>query len=266
MDTKPQAWHFFGLIYFLIIKFTRKQLVSDGKKIAVESTNVIKSIQEGLGGIRDVLIDGSQSTYCQIYRRADLPLRRAQGNNFFISASPRFAMEALGMLLIAALAYSLAKEPDGLSKALPVLGALALGAQRLLPVMQQAYSSWTSIRGGQASLQDTLDLLDQPLPYDIDRTEIKALGFEKNIHLKDVWFRYHKDAPYALKQVNLIIQKGARVGFIGPTGSGKSTLLDLVMGLFEPTKGCLLIDDCTITKQTIEHGKNTFLMFLKLYF
>jgi ATP-binding cassette subfamily B protein len=154
----------FGLIYAFIIRLTRKKLLADSQRIALESSQVIKSLQEGLGGIRDVLIDGSQATYCHIYRNADLPLRRAQGSNFFISSSPRYCMEALGMMLIAALAYSLAQQADGIAKAIPILGALALGAQRLLPVLQQAYGSWTQINGGQASLQDALELLDQPLP------------------------------------------------------------------------------------------------------
>src|SRR3990167_3073545 len=121
----------------------------DSQRIAHESTQVIKSLQEGLGGIRDVLIDGSQDAYCQIYRDADHPLRRAQGRSLFISQSPRYGMEALGMLFIAVLAYTLARQPDGVAKAIPVLGALALGAQRLLPVLQQAYGAWSGMRGGQ---------------------------------------------------------------------------------------------------------------------
>jgi ABC-type bacteriocin/lantibiotic exporter with double-glycine peptidase domain len=232
----------FGLIYAFIIRLTRKQLMADSQRIALESSHVIKSLQEGLGGIRDVLIDGSQATYCHIYRNADLPLRRAQGNNFFISSSPRYGMEALGMMLIAALAYSLSQQTDGLAKAIPILGALALGAQRLLPVLQQAYGSWASIQGGQASLQDTLELLDQPLPDYADQPAAQPLPFKHNISLKQLAFRYSPQTPHVLKHINLTIAKGSRVGFIGTTGSGKSTLLDIVMGLLQPTDGTLEID------------------------
>jgi ATP-binding cassette subfamily B protein len=237
----------FGLIYASIIRLTRKQLLADSQRIARESSHVIKSLQEGLGGIRDVLIDGSQATYCHIYRNADLPLRRAQGNNLFISSSPRYAMEALGMMLIAALAYSLAQRTDGIAKAIPILGALALGAQRLLPVLQQAYGSWISIQGGQASLQDTLELLDQTLPDYADQQAAKPLPFKHNISLKQLGFRYSPQTPYVLKQINLTIAKGSRVGFIGTTGSGKSTLLDIVMGLLKPTDGALEIDGQPLT-------------------
>ena len=92
---------------------------------------MIKALQEGLGGIRDVLVDGTQSTYCEIYRNADIPLRRAQANIQLISASPRFLVESLGMVFIAALAYSLSVRQEGVVGAIPVLGALAMGAPGL---------------------------------------------------------------------------------------------------------------------------------------
>lgn len=241
------AFSGFGLIYVTIIWFTRKRLLLDSQCIARESTQVIKSLQEGLGGIRDVLIDGSQATYCQIYKGADTPLRRAQGNTMFISQSPRYGMEAFGMLFIATLAYALTQQPDGITKAMPVLGALALGAQRLLPVLQLAYGALVSIRGGQASLVDTLQLLEQPLPNYLEEQSTALMPFNKHIRLNNVSFRYSADMPWVLKNLNLTITKGSRVGFIGITGSGKSTLLDITMGLLQPSKGEIEVDGHLIT-------------------
>jgi ATP-binding cassette subfamily B protein len=245
------AFSGFGLIYAVIIRLTRKQQLINSKCVAKESTQVIKSLQEGLGGIRDVLIDGSQAAYCQIYRNADQPLRKAQGNNAFIGTSPRFGIEALGMMLIAVLAYVLAMQPDGIAKAIPVLGALALGAQRMLPVLQGAYGSWSSIQGGQISLRDTLDLLDQPLPDYVDQPVAKPLPFNMHIGLHNLSFRYTEQTPWVLQNLDLTIPKGSRIGFIGITGSGKSTLLDIVMGLLAPTDGTLEIDS-----QPIVTGNN----------
>ena len=237
----------FGLLYALIIKITQSRLVVNSQRIAHESTQVIKSLQEGLGGIRDVLIDGTQAAYCQIYRNADLSLRHAQGNNSFIGMSPRYALEALGMLLISGLAYMLALQPNGIAKAIPVLGVLALGAQRLLPILQLAYSSLSTIQGGQASLMDALELLEQPLPDYADQQPAKPLMFRKQIELKNLSFRYTEKTPLVLNNLNLKISKGSRTGFIGVTGSGKSTLLDVVMGLLQPTDGALEIDGQPIT-------------------
>lgn len=237
----------FGLIYVAIIRISRNTLQHNSQRIARESTQVIKCLQEGLGGIRDVLIDGSQAAYCQIYRDADLPLRRANATISFISGSPRFALESLGMLFMAALAFSLAQEDDGIAKAIPVLGALALGAQRLLPALQQVYASWSFVQGGLASMQDTLDLLDQPLPVDANQPVAKPMQFQHSIGIKQISFRYGPGTPWVLENLNLTIAKGSRVGFIGQTGSGKSTLLDIVMGLLSPTEGVLEIDDQALT-------------------
>ena len=237
----------FGLIYVSIIRITRIQKIRNSQSIARESTQVIKSLQEGLGGIRDVLIDGSQEAYCHIYRKADLPLRHAQGINQFIGQSPRFGMEALGMLLISVLAYTLAQQADGIAKAIPILGALALGAQRLLPVMQQAYAAWTSIQTTQVSLQDTLDLLDQPLPDYADQPAAKSLPFQQQIKLNQLSFRYSPETAWVLRNLDLNITKGSRIGIIGATGSGKSTLLDIVMGLLRPSEGSLEIDGQPVT-------------------
>lgn len=232
----------FGLIYAVIIRMTRERMKKNSESVAHESTEVIKSLQEGLGGIRDVLIDGTQKTYCNVYRVADSALRRAQGSSQFISQSPRFIMEALGMVLISILAYTMAYKTSGVAKVIPVLGSLALGAQRMLPVLQQIYASWSVIIGSQASFSDTLEFLEQPLPDYAHKSESKPIPFNEDISLNDLSFRYTPDGPWVLRHVDLSIPKGSRIGFIGATGSGKSTLLDIVMGLLEPVNGILAID------------------------
>jgi ATP-binding cassette subfamily B protein len=239
----------FGFIYLIIIRFTRARKIRNSFEIAHESTQVVKSLQEGLGGIRDVLIDRAQATYCKIYQEADYPLRRAQGNNLFIGLAPRYGIEALGMALIAIIAYFVAQQPSGLANAIPLLGMLALGAQRLLPVMQQAYQSWSSIVGSQSSLEDTLDLLDQPLPSYYEKSVIDTLPFNKVISLSKISFRYSLNTPWVLRDVSLNIERGKRIGFIGVTGSGKSTLLDIIMGLLEPSEGSFEIDRKVISNQ-----------------
>jgi len=239
----------FGAVYGGLIFAARKRLTNNGKRIAQESTRVLKCLQEGLGGIRDVLLDGSQSTYCKSYRAADLPLRRAQGNNQFISASPRYAMEAIGLSMIAALSYYLVLQPEGLEKALPLLGVLALGAQRLLPTLQQAYAAWAGIKGNQASVQDAIALLGQPMPQ-LQTEDAGHLVFRSEIRLNTVTFSYQPALLPVLTGLDLTIQKGERVGIIGATGSGKSTLMDLLMGLLEPSAGTLEVDGTKIDSST----------------
>jgi ABC-type multidrug transport system fused ATPase/permease subunit len=232
----------FGGGYALITSVTRRRLRLNSQRIDVEHTRVVKALQEGIGGIRDVLLDGTQPVYYDIYRRADHALRRANGDNIFVSNSPRFAMEALGMVLIAALAVGISRTAGGIATALPVLGVLALGAQRVLPVLQQGYSAWATIVGSQTSLAKTLDLLEQPFPKVALLPAPAPLPFKDAVRFDAVRFRYNDNGPWVLDNFNLTIRKGARVGFVGSTGSGKSTSLDLLMGLLAPTEGSVLVD------------------------
>lgn len=240
----------FSLIYTIIIKFANSKLSYYSQLNSIKSNQVVKAIQEGLGGIRDVLLDGTQNTYCEIYKSADFPLRRAQANIVIIGGSPRFGIESLGIVLIAILAYSLASQDGGIGTAIPTLGAFAMGAQRMLPILQQAYSNWTIIKSSESFLNDTLDLLDQPLPdYALNENYNNPIIFKNEIVLKNIHFRYSPAAPFVLKEINVKIKKGEKIGFIGTTGSGKSTLLDIFMGLISPSIGQLYIDRTEINDE-----------------
>jgi ATP-binding cassette, subfamily B, bacterial PglK len=246
------AFFGFGLIYAAVVSITRSRIGQNSQTIAAQQGRVTKAIQEGLGGIRDVLIDGTQPVYSKLYKDAFLPLQRALASNQVVGASPRFGVEALGMVLIAGLAYVLAAASGvagGISNTIPVLGAIALGAQRLLPVLQQIYKAYITIKGNQASTQDALNLIDQPMPEHAHAPPTRPMAFDISITLKDLGFCYTPQGPWVLRQLNLEIPKGGRVGFVGVTGSGKSTLLDLIMGLLTPAEGALLIDNTAITTQ-----------------
>lgn len=239
----------FGSCYALISRMFRRNLAANAERIARESTQVIKAVHEGLGGIRDVLLDGTQPFYCEIYRRADYPLRLAMGNNIFMAGSPRFAMEAIGMVLIVALAYSLSLQPGGVAAALPLLGALALGAQRLLPSLQQSYSAWAGIAGSRAALAETIAFLEQPLPEGVLDQQPQPLSFKNEIRFDDTSFCYGVNGPQVIDNLNLVIPRSTRIGIVGGTGSGKSTMLDLLMGLIEPTQGSVRVDGVSIAGQ-----------------
>lgn len=239
----------FGVAYGVIAWFTRRRLVHNSQFIAQGQTLVVKALQEGLGAIRDVLLDGTQKVYCNVYRKAIIRLQRASGENAFINQAPRYAMEALGIALIASFVLALSHRPGGVIGALPLLGVLALGAQRLLPLMQQLYGNWSVVAGSKAALVDVLALLDQPLPAEAGKPEPEPLALKQDIRFDNVSFQYDTSAPWVLKDLNLLIAKGARVGFIGSTGSGKSTALDLLMCLFEPVRGQILVDGRPISPE-----------------
>ena len=236
----------FGVAYAVIVQTSKKQLEINSKRSVVYSQLSLQALQEGLGSIRDVLLDGSQPLYLDIYRQADRPLRQIIAKSNFIGAFPRYLMEAVGLCLIGGLAYGLTSRYDGIATALPLLGALALGAQRILPALQQTYTNWATINAYKGAVESVLSILKQPLPAGAYEAAATPLKFQSKITFENVYFTYSNETPLILNGLSFEIKKGERVGFIGPTGCGKSTTIDLLMGLLEPNSGEVLVDNIDI--------------------
>ncbi len=150
------------------------------------------------------------------------------------------------MILIVVLAYIFSQKEASVDNIIPVLGVLAFGAQRLLPALQQAYGSYSLIKGSKKSFNDVINLLEQPLPEYMEQPQVLPMTFKRQIVLKNISFRYSKESPLVLKNINLAVDRGSRIGIVGVTGSGKSTLIDIMMGLIQPTRGEMIIDNNTI--------------------
>ncbi len=236
----------FGGIYLVITLLMKYWLSINGKLIARESVRVLRCLQEGLGGIREVLLEGNQERYCEEYRKADRVMRRAQGSNLFITQFPRFAMEGLGLFMIAMFAYSETRLNGNLGTMLPTLGVLALGASRMLPVLQHTYGAWANIQGNLAEIEDILTLLDDETVNNATGNEsVDRVRFTESIVLERLSFSY--GAEPVLREVSVTLQRGDRIGIVGRSGSGKSTLVDIIMGLLDPSSGSIQIDGLRLT-------------------
>lgn len=236
----------FGSLYLIVMYLTRRNLRENSQHIAEKSDLMVKSLQEGLEGIREVLINNNQQFYTELYRSSDLQMRRASWRNEMIYSSPRFGMEGVGISIVAIFAYSATLNLGGIDQFLPILGAFVLGAQKLLPAIQKAYASYSRVKGSKYSLQDVITLLDQPLPVFDNEQSLAYFPYENSIELKNLSFRYSEESPWILKNINLKIPKGSVVGVVGTTGCGKSTLLDLIMGLLPPSKGEVKVDNVSL--------------------
>ena len=254
--TATAAMLIFGSLYVVASALARRALRKNGKVISETEGLRIQTIQEGLGGIRDVLIDGAQALYAARFAKFNQLQRHAQASNSVVRSAPRYLIEACAIISMVVLAWWVGQSRN-LAHAVPVLGALALGAQKLLPQLQQIYASWAAINGGHAALDHVLSLLDNKLEDQSgvrmkrDAASAGASSVNKGpaIALRNVSFQYDSDPTRVLVNVDFDIPSGSRIGIIGKTGSGKSTLIDLIMGLLEPTGGCIEIDGVALTAE-----------------
>jgi ABC-type multidrug transport system fused ATPase/permease subunit len=250
----PLAALLFGVTYWGLSRLSRTRVLANSRVVSRSQTQRVLAMQEGLGGIRDLLLEGSQSLQVARFQRYGDAMRRAQVQNSLWAQLPRYLTEGLGISIVAGLAVFTASRAGGLAQALPVLGALALGAQRLLPLFQRVYQGWNAVVGSRGSLEDVAALVALPLPpHAGERGDPAALPFTRGVAVRGLGFRYQPQAPWVFRNLSLTIPRGARVGFAGETGCGKSTLLDLVMGLLTPAEGAVEVDGVPITTQNARH-------------
>jgi len=232
---------FIGGFYGLALIVARRKLGLHADVIRVAFEARFKAAQDSLGAIRDIILDRSQHLRVEQFREIDARFMRARAEAQVLVAAPRFLIEGVGLVLIALLAAAIAGRPGGFVAALPILGALGLGAQRLLPLTSQVYSGWANLTASRPIIRELAELLDLPVD-EAAEAEVAPLPFTRAIELNAVSFQYPDRNLPALNDTSLTITNGARVAITGRTGSGKSTLADLLMGLIVPDRGTMTVD------------------------
>ena len=245
---------FFSYLTFTFL--TKKSVLRNGVIANKQTTNILKILQEGLGGIRDIKLNKTEKFFIKEFENADLKMRRANAHIQIMSFTPKFLIEGLTITLIAFVIIILDKNNVDLAIQLPVLGALALGVQRLLPSLQQTYSNLTILNGGLPSLEEALSILNFKITQEsIGSQAITSFNFLDEIKFNNVHFSYDKENIY-IKEINCSIKKGDFIGIIGETGSGKSTFMDLLLGLLTPELGTITIDGQLLSKHSLIDWQN----------
>jgi ATP-binding cassette subfamily B protein len=232
--------------YALISGLSRRRLAANSAMLEHAYDERLQIVQESLSGIRDVIVDDSQDMVLREFASVDSKLAKARATTEFISIAPHYVIEMAGMVAIAGIAIVTARQPGGIAAALPVLGALALGAQRLLPLLQQVYAGWSTLEGQRSVFGQVIELLR--LPVDEAASGPAApLELRTAIKLEKLSFTYPTRQRPALDEISLTIPRASMLALVGSTGSGKSTLVDVMMGLLQPGAGRILIDEVPLT-------------------
>ena len=244
----------FILLYFyyvIISKKVRKILLNNGKIIANNSPIMIKIIQESFIGFRDIIINGTENIYLNLFNKYNSITKYKKANSQLIILLPKFLIEGITFLAIAIVGYILSTSSNQNSNFIPLFGSFVYALQRLLPLSQLTYAAWAGYKEKSESISNVLQELKIKNPEKFLSNEQK-LVFKDAITFKNVSYSYDSNKKI-LNNICLSIKKGDHVGIYGETGSGKSTFLDLLMGLLPPQKGSIFIDKQDLFKDNAQN-------------
>jgi len=239
-----------ALIYTLVTIYFKNRLKENSAELSSMQDRQVQVVQESIGNIQDIIINNSFQYFIDIYSDIDKNYRLRQASNVIISQAPRYLIETLSMVFLIIVFYYFAFVNNAISKdmMLPIFITVAIALQKILPISQQLYRSWANIEGNKQSVFDVVNLLN---PLKVGKAQDNNISFNRDIVLKNVCFKYENSQDLSLKNINLTIKKGEKIGIVGGTGSGKSTLVDIIMGLLTPTSGEIKIDGNRLSEDNI---------------
>ena len=237
----------FGLSFWLIDRTVRQRIEEMGRDRRRANRERHQVTGEALSGIKEVKMMALESTYLQRFFDPSLRLASHQARLQLVGEMPRFALEAMtfgGMLTFTL--WLLWTNDGSLDRIVPILGAFAFAALRLMPTAQLLFRDISQMRFGQAALHGLRADLRERIEIAEPAADAAPIRLTDRLELRGVSFAYPGTDIRALSDVSLSIRAGTTVGFIGPTGAGKSTVIDLILGLVEPSSGTLAVDGVAI--------------------
>lgn len=235
-----------AVVYGLILSVTQPRQRRNGILISKGQSTKARLVQEGFGGIRDILINGLQDFYESRFSTVEKDMRGRIALNLFLSQAPKYVVETVLLLAGAIFVFLLVRIGGDFQTMVPIAAAFGLGMQRMLPYAQLAYRGVAQIRAN-AGYSADIRRFTTLVPERPDLSCVAEVGFEKAICLRDATFTFKARNKSVLQGVGLTIPKGSAVLIGGKTGSGKSTLVDVLMGLHELESGQLLVDDRSLS-------------------
>ena len=249
----------FAFAYLILYKLVRKKLMIQGRELSEVSTERFRLMNEGFGGIKDVLLLNRSADFIERFQNSGFIYARALGVNAGISQVPRYFMELIAFGSMIGLVLLLIKWHQGnLGIVLPILAVYALAAFKLLPALQQIYASMAQIKGNTAAFEAVENDLRRSYKLikkdDIQKNSSltpisERPALKDNFQLKNIFFNYPNKETPAVNNVSITIPANSVIGLVGSSGSGKSTLIDIFLGLLDPKSGHLEVDGVPITQQ-----------------
>jgi len=239
---------FLLLNVILMKKFVSTKIKKAGKQREKFQQKFYEIIASSFGNFKILKLKSKDKEVLNKFSEASYGFADANIKNQTLSQFPRLFLEMIGFSLVAIIIiYLIIKYQTNIVGALPILMIFVLGLYRLMPSVNRIFSSYNDIL---FRLQ-SLNIIHNELIYEPENLGNEEINFNNEISLKNVNFSYIENKPI-LKDINLSIKKGEKIGFVGESGSGKSTLIDIIIGLYKPESGEILVDNKKINESNLK--------------
>ena len=236
-----------GTKVLFLLFFLKKRIEKEGTRRSIMQSKFYKILNETFGNFKIIkLIQNEQKLYSE-FSSISYGYAKANIVSNTLSQLPRLSLETIGFgVLIGIVVYVLFKYNDA-NFVLPIISMYALALYRILPALNRILSNYNTL----LFLSSSLDIVYSDLSYTPQIEGKDFMDFKNKIELINVSFEYNKNKK-VLKNINITINKGDKIAFVGESGSGKSTLVDLIIGLYKPLSGEIIIDGKKLTSDNIK--------------
>lgn len=245
-------------VSFLIIGFLAHLLKRSSKTYRTRLGVLLSHVEETLSGLRVIYGYNAQERVYRKFRRLNTDFhqnqKRVYRQTYLASPLSEFLGVTSVMVVLVIGGTLVLSERSSLSAEL-FITYIALFTQIITPV-QNLSSAFSEYKRGEAALDRIQEFLNIEDVVEDRPDAIPMEDFRDGIEMKNLRFAY-ADAE-VIHGVNLSIQKGESVAFVGHSGSGKSTLVDLLMRFYDPTGGSILMDGVSVDRFKVKEYRSLF--------
>lgn len=244
-----------GCAYMAIFIFVRKKLIIIGEQRVYNNKKQFRYISEGFNGIKDIKAKGCEAFFLNGFSHHAKNVNRYRASHQIISQLPKYALEvvAFGGILLIMLYFVLTDKNT--SETIPLIALYAFAGYRLMPALQKIFVGITSIKFNVALLEKLTEDLETLTPKlsmsAITQRREQPIRFESQLVLNNITYSYPGSTEKVLNSLDLSIEAGSTVGFVGTTGAGKSTLIDIILGLLVAEKGSIMADKVKLDQENL---------------
>jgi len=248
----------FSLSYVVIYKFLKSKISHYGNQTTQANTSIYKSSYEAFSGIKDVKLYAVEDFFLEKFKKYTYIKALNSSKHTLTASLPKYLIELLAFGgLVLSILYILTLDV-GINSFIPSITLFVIAGYRILPSLQQIYSSFTNLRYYLPALELLFDDLQKCFENSSNYKSAKKMSFSKCIELHTLSYTFPGSKEPLFEDINFKFEPNLTYAFIGKTGSGKTTLIDLICGLLTSYSGKIIIDGKVLNSKNLNSWRNQF--------